>query len=57
MDEGLGDGGAGGGEETGGFVGCVCGPGVWAGDGEEGVPLGEGGQDLEGLGELAGTES
>lgn len=57
VDEGLGDGGARGGEEAGSFVGCVGGPLIGAGDGEESVPLGEGGQDLEGLGQSAGTES
>lgn len=53
VNKGLGEGRAGRGEELGCFVGGVCGPGVWAGDAEESVPLWEGRENLERLGKFA----
>jgi hypothetical protein len=50
----LGDGGGAGDKDFGGFVAGVWGPFVWAGYSEDVFPMGDGGQDFEGFGELAG---
>jgi len=50
----LRDGGGAGDEDFGGFVAGIRSPFVWTGYGEDIFPMGDGGKDFEGFGELAG---